>query len=186
MKLILHIFAIFFFSSHSDAKSAQEALCKISGSLKNNLEIIAQNVTNHRTTRTPEGGPYVPKELNCINGKCKVTKVKIVPIKAYEPKHPDADKEGYVSYPNINLDTERIKFQLIAERIFALAERKECKMSKGLSSKTFMTIYYDKNKSSLHSFVKNEKGEIIIWETLNAQGISYALNLLTGRNVKRK
>ena len=38
-------------------------------------------------------------------GSVRLTEVvedKSAPIRRYEPSHPDADKDGYVSYPNIN------------------------------------------------------------------------------------
>ena len=38
-------------------------------------------------------------------GSVRLTQVvedKSAPIRRYEPSHPDADKDGYVSYPNIN------------------------------------------------------------------------------------
>ena len=30
------------------------------------------------------------------------------PVMKYEPGHPDADKDGYVAYPNINPATEMV------------------------------------------------------------------------------
>jgi flagellar basal-body rod protein FlgC len=83
-------------------------------------EVIVENLANSETTRTAEGGPYRRKavvfgnesvssfgdlmaEVNSENG---VRVVDIVeedrePILRYQPSHPDANKEGYVAYPNI-------------------------------------------------------------------------------------
>jgi flagellar basal-body rod protein FlgC len=78
------------------------------------------------TTRTDEGGPYKKKEVvftatDVSEGKGfgrmlsdRVTGVKVDEIKestrdfekVHDPGHPDADKEGYVRYPNVNLMEE--------------------------------------------------------------------------------
>jgi len=87
-------------------------------------EVIVQNLANSETTRTPEGGPYrrqdvmfesVPENsafssifqtemTDGVNG-VEVAEVIQDPSegeKRYQPGHPDADKDGYVSYPNVN------------------------------------------------------------------------------------
>ena len=89
---------------------------------------IAENVANVNTTRTEDGTPYRRKivtfaEKDSVsfddmlsrarsyggNG-VKVTKVlednESDYIMSYDPAHPDADENGYVSYPNVNLVTE--------------------------------------------------------------------------------
>lgn len=90
------------------------------------MEIIATNLANIHTTRTDEGGPYTKKEvvfrtedLSEPEGFGKVLSEKIEGVKVeeitksnkgfekvYDPGHPDADKEGYVVYPNVNLMEE--------------------------------------------------------------------------------
>jgi flagellar basal-body rod protein FlgC len=87
-------------------------------------ELLAENLANSETTRTPEGGPYRRKdavfssapqtspfaavfqtEMGAgVNG---VTVTDVVedtgePEKRYLPGHPDADKDGYVAFPRIN------------------------------------------------------------------------------------
>jgi flagellar basal-body rod protein FlgC len=91
------------------------------------LDTIANNIANAQTTRTAAGGPYqrqdvvfmadgqnpvVPQfivdrhpELSSINGGVKVSEIttdKTAGPKVYDPTNPDADKAGYVSYPNVN------------------------------------------------------------------------------------
>ena len=94
------------------------------------MDIIAENVANVNTTRTEDGTPYVRKivtfeekgkqtpfsqVLNSnidrysgtgvkVSGvyKDKVTEMNMV----YDPSHPDADENGYVTYPNVNIITE--------------------------------------------------------------------------------
>jgi flagellar basal-body rod protein FlgC len=90
------------------------------------MEITSSNLANMHTTRTDEGGPYRKKEVvftaaDVSEGKGfgrmlsdRVTGVKVEEIiestkdfeKVHDPGHPDADKEGYVRYPNVNLMEE--------------------------------------------------------------------------------
>jgi flagellar basal-body rod protein FlgC len=90
-------------------------------------EVVAANMANADTTRTPEGGPYRRKQVvfssspvnsfrmllvnsageNANLGTASVRLSSVVedpaqPIMRYEPGHPDANAEGYVAYPNIN------------------------------------------------------------------------------------
>ena len=92
-------------------------------------DIIAENIANVNTTSTESGGPYRRKivtfqEKNvtpfsqffstskngAIGNGVKVTRVTEDYtsdfIKEYDPSNPDADENGYVSYPNVNTVTE--------------------------------------------------------------------------------
>ena len=93
-------------------------------------DIIAENIANVNTTSTESGGPYrrkivnfaerkvnkisknyVKESQNPANGNgIKVTSVKEDTetdfVKEYDPSNPDADADGYVSYPNVNTVTE--------------------------------------------------------------------------------
>lgn len=78
------------------------------------LDIIANNLANVETTRTNKGEPYRRKVpvfreiLDQFSGKSKgVEVIGIVednsPFRmVYDPNHPDANREGYVLYPNVN------------------------------------------------------------------------------------
>ncbi|TAN44332.1 MAG: flagellar basal body rod protein FlgC [Nitrospirae bacterium] len=76
------------------------------------MNIIASNIANMSSTQTPEGGPYKRKDVlfqTYLFGEnaAGVDIPKIVedqrPFKKmFEPGHPDADKDGYVTYPNVN------------------------------------------------------------------------------------
>ncbi|MGI6252455.1 MAG: flagellar basal body rod protein FlgC [Aminivibrio sp.] len=85
------------------------------------LDTISANLANVNTTRTAEGGPYrrkVPvfaKMLDkTIGGYEDTGGVRVVEIAeddtpprlAYQPEHPDADEEGYVAFPNVNVVRE--------------------------------------------------------------------------------
>ena len=90
------------------------------------MELIAQNIAHIETTNTDGGGPYRRKvavfketlqnELNAANNPSEfrgagVQVSKIVvddmpPLMVYDPQHPDANKDGFVAKPNINLANE--------------------------------------------------------------------------------
>ena len=86
-------------------------------------EVVTSNMANAETTRSDEGGPYqrrlvvfrtrsLPRFPALLAGLQKdsgqgVRVERVVadpsaPVRRYEPGHPDADAEGYVSYPAIN------------------------------------------------------------------------------------
>ena len=89
------------------------------------LNISTMNLANANTTRTIEGGPYRAKSvvfaakplegvnfrdtLNSITERLRqVEVVKVVEDKApfkevYDPSHPDADANGIVKLPNVNV-----------------------------------------------------------------------------------
>ncbi|MBR4026540.1 MAG: flagellar basal body rod protein FlgC [Lachnospiraceae bacterium] len=92
-------------------------------------DIIAENIANINTTRTEDGGPYRRKIVTfgekdvtafsqiysasknaAVGNGVKVTSVKEDTetdfIMEYDPANPDADENGYVSYPNVNTVTE--------------------------------------------------------------------------------
>jgi flagellar basal-body rod protein FlgC len=91
---------------------------------KKRMAAITSNIANAQVTRTPEGGPYKPKEVifgseparesfsEILEGELEekaqavhateIQNSKKPPVLKYEPNHPDANAEGYVAYPNIN------------------------------------------------------------------------------------
>ncbi|MCC6347541.1 MAG: flagellar basal body rod protein FlgC [Nitrospirales bacterium] len=88
------------------------------------MNVIASNIANINSTKTPEGGPYRRRDVVFESYLFDAASVgvdipKIVedqrPFKsAYNPTHPDADKEGYVSYPNINTTEEMVNLMTAA------------------------------------------------------------------------
>lgn len=85
------------------------------------LQVIAENLANLNTTRTASGEPYRPVRLvsgprsgfaemlagtaQAQPGGVRVLGVEAMPGDArrvYEPGHPHADAEGFVSYPNLD------------------------------------------------------------------------------------
>jgi flagellar basal-body rod protein FlgC len=95
------------------------------------LDVIASNLANASTTRTADGGPYrrrnvvfAPEPMDSEFGatlaslsddgaRVGVTVQDVVedqsPLRmVYDPGHPDADKDGYVAYPNVNPVSESV------------------------------------------------------------------------------
>jgi len=83
------------------------------------MNVIASNIANAQTTHTPEGGPYRRKEVifgAVLESAGKGEGVKVLgifpdpsPFKViYDPSHPDADPQGYVKMPNVNVILEMI------------------------------------------------------------------------------
>ena len=92
-------------------------------------DIISENIANINTTKTENGDPYRRKivtfaEKNvtpfstyystsrnrAVGNGVKVNRVtedySTDFVMEYDPSHPDADENGYVSYPNVNTVTE--------------------------------------------------------------------------------
>jgi flagellar basal-body rod protein FlgC len=94
-------------------------------------EVVSANLANAETTRTQSGGPY--QRMHVVFGARPSTPqgfgmmlasladmhaedVRVVnvvaddtpPIRRFEPGHPDADTQGYVSYPAINPAEEMV------------------------------------------------------------------------------
>ena len=105
------------------------AMFDVSGSAltaeRERAEVVASNMANADTTRTAKGGPYRRQEVifgstpvggssfadrlaSATDGNVQGVHVADVvtdptpPIRRFDPSHPDADAEGYVSYPAIN------------------------------------------------------------------------------------
>lgn len=100
------------------------------------MDVIANNIANANTTRTPEGGPY-RREMVVLGSRSSfastltqameqgqpadfepqvgqgVRVLQVVqdqrPFKVkYDPSHPDADPNGYVQLPNVDTVTEMV------------------------------------------------------------------------------
>jgi flagellar basal-body rod protein FlgC len=86
------------------------------------LNVLASNIANAETTRTPEGGPYkrrdvvqmavgLPTSFSSHIEGVSLARPAILAVVAdqeqprlvFRPGHPDADPNGMVAYPNINI-----------------------------------------------------------------------------------
>ncbi len=94
------------------------------------MDVVADNLANVNTTRTPEGGPFrrrrvlfAPQEngfasalVRARGGAGTAGGVRVVgvtedgspPRRVYDPGHPDANADGYVSMPNVDPVTEMV------------------------------------------------------------------------------
>jgi flagellar basal-body rod protein FlgC len=96
------------------------------------LNVIASNLANQNTTRTPEGGPYRRRDVvfqatppqssektvggpnsSQENPAMSVQVIDVITdpsplVMKYQPGHPDANADGYVAYPNINTFEEMV------------------------------------------------------------------------------
>ena len=96
------------------------------------MDTISSNLANINTTRTKDGGPYkrrVPvfSEMldETIGGYKDIGGVRVIgitednsaPRMTYQPDHPDANQDGYVAYPNVNLVREMTDM-LVASRAY--------------------------------------------------------------------
>ena len=126
------------------------------------MDIISQNMANIDTTRTSEGGPYkrktvIFKEISddknsfrymfntALNNKLNdstLAGVKVDRIavdnsegpKEYNPSHPDADENGYVEKPNVNVVEEMVNM-ISANRAYE-ANITAVNVTKGMINKT--------------------------------------------------
>ena len=93
------------------------------------MNIIAANMANSQTTQTPEGGPYRRRDvvfqsapaldrgasfssmLRRNLNQVQVADIRVderPPRQLYDPTHPDADADGYVFMPNVQVLSEMV------------------------------------------------------------------------------
>jgi flagellar basal-body rod protein FlgC len=95
------------------------------------LDAIASNLANAHTTRTAAGGPYKRRNvvfesqplesdfaatLEALSDDATRRGVQVAdvvedqspPRRVHDPSHPDADDDGYVSYPNVDPVAEMV------------------------------------------------------------------------------
>ncbi len=103
---------------------------------KTRLDTIAGNIANMNTTRTVEGGPYRRRTVAFAEDLAYATHRRMIvepfipstevtrrflgqgvrvdriyadhrdPMMVFDPEHPDAQEDGYVRYPNVELAKE--------------------------------------------------------------------------------
>ncbi|MDR2801313.1 MAG: flagellar basal body rod protein FlgC [Desulfovibrio sp.] len=95
---------------------------------RTHINIISMNLANVKTTRTANGGPYRRRSVvlestpldadfkaqmrGALDKELRGVRVQAIPVDqrphkmVYEPGHPDADPDGYVAYPDINVVEE--------------------------------------------------------------------------------
>ncbi|MFO0553034.1 MAG: flagellar basal body rod protein FlgC [Polyangiaceae bacterium] len=96
------------------------------GAERDRMNVIASNLANARTTRGADGQPYkrmdpvfTAKALRPTAADAVMRSVMAVQLSqvradptpgqlVYDPEHPDANADGYVEYPNVNVVTEMV------------------------------------------------------------------------------
>jgi len=118
------------------------------------MNVLSTNLANAQTTRTAEGGPYRRRDVvftaqptgnqfaDYLDGTydTKLAKVQVTgihedqgaPRRVLDPSHPDADADGYVELPNVQVMTEMVNM-IAATRAYeanatALNETKQMAM----------------------------------------------------------
>jgi len=104
------------------------------------MKLISSNIANVNTTRTPGGGPYrrrevifgaLPQqksfmeELRGQENSQGAREVKVLgvvedsrpPQMKYDPGHPDANEEGYVAMPNVDI-VEEMTNMMVSKRSY--------------------------------------------------------------------
>ncbi len=124
------------------------------------MDVISENIANVNTTRTENGTPYKRKtvlfeamekkkpfsnyftrELDLNGGVgagVRVTDISVDNSQGtlkYDPSHPDADKDGYVEMPNVNIVEEMVNM-ISASRSYE-ANITAMNTTKGMVAKTF-------------------------------------------------
>ncbi|MFA9271094.1 MAG: flagellar basal body rod protein FlgC [Baekduiaceae bacterium] len=124
------------------------------------MDVIANNLANAQTTRGPDGQPFRRQEVvlqsesstfasvlsSEVGAKARTNGppkgVRVVEVaedptpnrRVYDPGHPDADDDGYISLPNVNPVTEMV--DLIASSRSYEANVNAMQTAKQMFSKT--------------------------------------------------
>ena len=90
------------------------------------IEVAVSNMANAESTRSADGQPYRRRDVvlaadggntfDAALGAASATGVKVAAVvedsapfrKRYEPSHPDADADGFVSLPNVDTPQEMV------------------------------------------------------------------------------
>jgi flagellar basal-body rod protein FlgC len=112
--------------SVSGVFSAMEVAASGLTAERGRMNVIASNLANAQTTKGADGNPYrrldpVFESTSVAPGSFdpvlrSVNEVRLTGVRpdstpgqlVYEPGHPDANAQGYVEYPNVNVVTEMV------------------------------------------------------------------------------
>jgi flagellar basal-body rod protein FlgC len=105
------------------------------------MDIIASNLANADVTRTADGGPYRKKIVvlsseplpvkeafdNVLGDAINAVKVAEItedtspPKMVHNPSHPDANANGYIALPNVNVVSEMAEMIIVSRAFEAMA-----------------------------------------------------------------
>jgi flagellar basal-body rod protein FlgC len=107
-------------------RSAIDASASALNAERARIEVAVSNLANVESTRGPDGQPYRRRDVvlqsapvdsfDLVLGRASATGVQVAgvvedqsaPRRRYEPSHPDADKDCYVSLPNVDPAEEMV------------------------------------------------------------------------------
>jgi flagellar basal-body rod protein FlgC len=110
----------------STLSAALSASASALGVERTRIEVAVSNIANAESTRGLDGQPYRRRDVvlsedavtsfDRVLGQASATGVKVAGIvqdqtpfrRRYEPSHPDADKDGFVSLPNVDTSAEMV------------------------------------------------------------------------------
>jgi flagellar basal-body rod protein FlgC len=110
----------------STLSAAITASASALGVERTRIEVAVSNIANADSTRGPDGQPYRRRDVllasdpvnsfDAVLGQVSASGVKVAAIvqdqapfrRRYEPSHPDADKDGFVSLPNVDTSEEMV------------------------------------------------------------------------------
>jgi flagellar basal-body rod protein FlgC len=110
----------------STLSAAISASASALGVERTRIEVAVSNIANAESTRGLDGQPYRRRDVvltedavtsfDRVLGQASATGVKVAGIvqdqtpyrRRYEPSHPDADKDGFVSLPNVDTSAEMV------------------------------------------------------------------------------
>ncbi|HVT47973.1 MAG TPA: flagellar basal body rod protein FlgC [Vicinamibacterales bacterium] len=88
------------------------------------MEVAVSNMANAESTRGPDGEPYRRREVvlqststgGAFDNSVQANGVEVAGVvqdqsafrRVYEPSHPDADADGFVSMPNVDVPEEMV------------------------------------------------------------------------------
>ena len=111
------------------------------------MNTIASNMANANSTRTAEGGPYRRQDVVFSSELMGATQSGLEGVKVsgivkdespfkmiHDPGHPDADKDGFVAMPNVNIIEEMVNM-MMATRAYE-ASVSAFNMSEAMFAKT--------------------------------------------------
>lgn len=82
------------------------------------MDVAASNIANARTTNGPDGHPYQQEAVVFLSRQMgpeaadqgvqgmAILNPNRTPTRVYDPTNPDADANGFVNYPNVDMASE--------------------------------------------------------------------------------
>jgi flagellar basal-body rod protein FlgC len=112
---------LFIFLMGLNAKAISSICRKELNTKRMQMNVIASNIANVNSSRTPAGGPYKRQELRCTDENCELITYDSY-LTEHLPGHPDADENGYVKLPNINLNEEKSALAAVTREYESIVE----------------------------------------------------------------